>query len=112
MASKLHGDGLYVGSRFILPQHREAYIQMNEQKQLRTKPVLDEQELQLIQQGIAGAFHSKMTVQITVFNPSEDKQLQGTISAINLAAGQFKIVTGEDSWEWISFNQILRVSKE
>ncbi|WP_397386306.1 YolD-like family protein [Paenibacillus sp. VCA1] len=57
MAKKLEGNGLFESSRMILPEHREAYNRYMTHKDLRPKPVIDEQEWQQIGQALQDSFN-------------------------------------------------------
>lgn len=41
---KLEGNGLWEGSRMILPEHKRRIIQDEQQQMKKERPVLDEQE--------------------------------------------------------------------
>ncbi|MDK8193786.1 YolD-like family protein [Paenibacillus sp. UMB7766-LJ446] len=48
MAGKLDDNGVFEGSRMILPEHRDAYVAHMHELNRKDRPVLDEQEWQLI----------------------------------------------------------------
>lgn len=43
MASKI--DDLFTSSRFVLPEHRELYLEMQEEQKLAPRPEIEEDEL-------------------------------------------------------------------
>jgi hypothetical protein len=73
VASKLTGNGIIEGSRIILPEHREAYVKAMSEQERRGKPVLDEQEIQLIEAAIFESYQECKSITLTLFNPFDDR---------------------------------------
>lgn len=110
MGSKLQDNGLFESSRMILPEHREAFIAREEEKMIREKPSLDDQELQMIGMALTESYKNKQPVTITLFDPLEDQQLEGFVTNINMQNRKIKFMVYEDDWEWIDINQIISAS--
>ncbi|MDR0271012.1 YolD-like family protein [Paenibacillus sp.] len=106
MAKKLEANGLFESSRMIIPEHREAYLQYMEHKTLRPKPVIDNQEWQLIGQALLESLQQHAKVTITLYDPYEDKQASGFVTVVNTFRKEIKLRHG-DNWEWIKFDDIL-----
>ncbi|MBY0117832.1 YolD-like family protein [Paenibacillus xylanexedens] len=110
MASKLSENGMYEGSRLILPEHREAYLAQEELQRRRGKPVLDEQELHLIEEAIFESYQECRTVTLTVFSPFDDEELRGVVTSIDKPSRQIKLVRGEEDYSFIKIEEIIKAS--
>lgn len=106
MAKKLEGNGLFESSRLMLPEHREAYNRQFLTKDPKPKPVIDEQEWQMIAQTLQESFEEHARVDITLYDPYEDKEVSGFVTVINTYLQEIKLRDG-DGWEWIKFDDIL-----
>ncbi|WP_260986700.1 YolD-like family protein [Paenibacillus xylanexedens] len=91
MASKLSENGMYEGSRLILPEHRGAYLAQEELQRRRGKPVLDEQEMHLIEEAIFESYQECRTVTLTVFSPFDDEELRGSSHQLTNQTGESKL---------------------
>lgn len=111
MVKKLQGNGIFEGSRMVLPEHREAYIRRQEANQMseHRKPVLDDQEMQLIERALADSFHDHCKVEITLFELHEDRRIKGIVTTINRTAREIKLSTAAGEWEWIKMKDIISV---
>ncbi|MGN7352330.1 YolD-like family protein [Paenibacillus amylolyticus] len=76
-------NGVFEGSRIILPEHREAYLQEMSIQERRCKPVLDEQEMQLIEESIFESYQDCRSITLTVFNPFDDEVMRGIVTVID-----------------------------
>ncbi|MGF6354100.1 hypothetical protein ABIE27_002010 [Paenibacillus sp. 4624] len=110
MASKLTGNGVFEGSRIILPEHREAYLQEMSVQERRGKPVLDEQEMQLIEEAIFESFQERHSVALTVFNPFDDEEIKGVVATIDRQSRRVKLVRGDEDYSWIQIEEIINAS--
>ncbi|GIO33141.1 hypothetical protein J2TS6_42820 [Paenibacillus albilobatus] len=108
MASKLEGNGLFESSRMILPEHREAYNQYMLHKDPRPRPIIDEQEWQLIGQTLQESLKEHFRVTIELYDPYKDKQVTGFVTVINTFRKEIKL-RDDDDWAWINFKDILSV---
>ncbi|MGP3787134.1 YolD-like family protein [Paenibacillus sp. 1A_MP2] len=110
MASKLSENGIYEGSRLILPEHREAYLAQEELQRRRGKPVLDEQEMQLIEEAILESYQECRSVTLTVFNPFDDEDIRGVVASIDKPNRRIKLVRAEEDYSWIKIEEITAAS--
>ncbi|WP_405154796.1 YolD-like family protein [Paenibacillus sp. FSL K6-0108] len=110
MASKLTDNGVFEGSRIILPEHREAYLIAMSEQERRGKPVLDEQEMQLIEGAILESYQECCSVALTVFNPFDDEEIRGVVAAIDKPSRRIKLVRGEEDYSWIRIEEITAAS--
>lgn len=107
MAGKLEGNGLYESSRMILPEHREALLKQMKEQERRGKPVLDDQEVQLIEQALIESYNRRIPVTVTVFNPFDDEVLRGIVTSVNTSLREVKLVRGDEDYSWIKLEQII-----
>lgn len=107
MAKKLESNGLFDSSRMMLPQHKEAILRRQfETNNMHEKPIIDEQEWQLIGQVLQESFLQHVRVRIKLFDPYEDKEISGFVTVINTYLKEIKL-RNEDDWDWVKFENIL-----
>ncbi|QYK62558.1 YolD-like family protein [Paenibacillus sp. S25] len=107
MGKKLEGNGLWESSRIIIPEHKEAYLKLMQDRQRRGKPELDDQEVQLIEQALIESYNSRQPVSVTVFSPFDDMVMTGVVTSINTARREVKLSRGEDDYSWIKLEDII-----
>ncbi|MBU5356168.1 YolD-like family protein [Paenibacillus barcinonensis] len=110
MGKKLIGNGIIESSRMILPEFRDAYLNEMREQERRGKPVLDEQEFQLIENILLESFHECTTVTLTVFNPFDDEVLRGVVTIIDKPNRKIKFVRSEEDYSWIQIEEIINAS--
>ncbi|MCM3131927.1 YolD-like family protein [Paenibacillus polysaccharolyticus] len=106
MASKLHANGVYEGSRMILPEHREAYLAEMEEQKRRGKPQLDEQEIQRIGEVLVQSYKTNCSVDLVVFNPFEDEPVTGVVVGLDNQTNRVKLML-DDDFRWIQLAEIM-----
>ena len=111
MSKKLTGNGLYESSRMILAEHRKAIIKMQHEANRKQKPILHEDEWQIIFENINLSIHSKEEVCVTIFGEYEDRDIQGVVTSVNQYSKKFKIEF-EGDFEWIDFSELISVRGE
>lgn len=107
MSKKLEENGLWESSRIIIPEHKEAYLRLMQDRQRRGKPELDDQEVQLIEQALIESYNSRTTVTLLVFSPFDDEELSGVVTSINTARREVKLFRGEDDFSWVKLEDII-----
>lgn len=107
MGRKLEGNGIFESSRMILPEHaariREHYIEETR----RSKPILDDQEVQLIEQALVNSYNRRVPVELRVFDPFEDVKVNGVVTVLNSGRRMAKLMQGEDEYRWVEIDDIL-----
>jgi len=106
MSKKLTNNGLFDSSRMMLPQHKEEILKHQHELNRRVKPVIDEQEWQLIGGVLSDSFNRHLRVTLELFDPFETKTASGFVTVINTYTKEIKL-RHEDDWEWIKFEDIL-----
>lgn len=62
------GNMLWESSRMFLPEHKEALMQRKEEKRKVSKPILDEQELAVMDETICEAMEFTYILDVTYFH--------------------------------------------
>lgn len=109
MVSKLTDNGVLEGSRFILPEHREAYLAEMEEQKRRGKPQLDEQEIQRIGEVLTESYNTSCTVDLVLFNPFYDEPVSGVVVGLNTSRREVKLMLDEE-YRWIKLAEIMSAS--
>ncbi|MGF6356179.1 ATP-dependent helicase/DNAse subunit B [Paenibacillus sp. 4624] len=110
MASKLTDNGIIESSRLILPEHRDAYVDHMHEINRKEKPILDEQEWQLIGETLMVSFQERVTVTLTLYDPFDDVVMNGVVDRIDRNRKEIKFVRGEEDYSFIPFKNILGAS--
>jgi hypothetical protein len=100
---------LFEGSRFIITQHREAILEQEKRSRMQTKPILDDQELELVSAAISESFVTLGQVTLTLFDPFENRELIGVVTKIDQQLRRIRIDIG-DEFEWVKMSDIIRAS--
>lgn len=103
-------NGVYEGSRIILPENREAFLKDQKEQERRGKPVLDEQEILLIEAAIFESYQEWKSITVTVFNPFDDEELRGVVTSIDKPNRRIKLVRGEEDYSWPRIEEIIKAS--
>lgn len=106
---KLEGNGLWESSRMMLPEHKEAIIRYQCEEGRRAKPVLDSQEIELIEGALAESFNEHREITITIFDEYEDISLNGIVTSLNIQRREIKLSMGPEDWQWIKVDEIISV---
>lgn len=106
MSKKLTDNGLFDSSRMMLPQHKEEILKHQHELNRQVKPVIDEQEWQLIGEVLSASFNQHVRVTLELFDPFETKKVSGFVTVINTYRKEIKLCY-DDEWEWINFGDII-----
>lgn len=110
MSSKLNDNGIIESSRLMLPEHREAYLAHMHESNRKEKPILDDQEWQLIGQSLLESYQERVAVTLTVFDPFDDSVMRGVVDRIDQNRKEIKFVRGDEDYSFIPFKNILSAS--
>lgn len=106
---KLEGNGLWESSRMMLPEHKEAIIQQQHEEGRRVRPILDAQELELIESALVESFQEHRTVNVRLFNEYEDIEITGIVVLIHTFRREIKLSIAVGEWQWIKIDEIVSV---
>ncbi|WP_153004910.1 YolD-like family protein [Oceanobacillus picturae] len=93
----------------MLPEHKEVLQQHQKELHKRTKPILDEQQIELFSQSIVDAMKRNKDVKMQIFNLYQDSYLIGKVKKISPERDKV-LIKFKDRDEWINFNEILDIS--
>ncbi|MEK5163205.1 YolD-like family protein [Paenibacillus sp. FSL R5-0527] len=110
MTKKLEGNGLWESSRMMLPEHKETIIRKQHEEGRKQRPVLDDQEVELIERAIAQAFREHRRIAICIWGEYEDVEVSGFITIVQTYLREIKLVIEPGEWKWIKIEDILSVS--
>ncbi|MEK5277712.1 MULTISPECIES: YolD-like family protein [Paenibacillus] len=106
---KLEGNGLWEGSRMIMPEHKNRILDDSLKEEVRSKPDLDPQALAEISQVLAQSLEDCSPITITLFGEYEERSIHGIIMRVDQQLKQIKF-RQDDDWEWIKVADIIEVS--
>lgn len=110
MSKKLMGNGLFDSSRFMLPEHSERIRRHYVEEQRKEKPLLDDQEVQLIEQALVESYNRRTEVTLKLFGPFEDVVLTGVVTVLNSSRREVKLLGADEEYQWIGLDEILEVN--
>ncbi|MEK5181333.1 YolD-like family protein [Paenibacillus odorifer] len=109
MAGKLEANGLWEGSRMIMPEHKVRILDDALNEETRKKPDLDPQALVEISQALAQSLEDCSPITLTLFGEFEDKSIHGIVMRVDRQHGQIKF-RHDDDWDWIKVKDVVNAS--
>ncbi|MDB5052923.1 MAG: YolD-like protein [Bacilli bacterium] len=99
-------------TKFLLPEHKVEIIEQEKELQRISRPTLDEQEVEIINEVIGRSVHSDCTIILTLYDVYQHRTLTGHVARIDHQLKQIKIVlfnpyTDAGEWEWIALQDIV-----
>lgn len=104
MGKKLGGNGLWESSRFMLPQHIATINEYRVSLNRRARPILDEQELQLLSMALSESIVMNKRATIKLFDEYEDLQVIGIVERLDQHGRRVKV-----EGEWFKLDDIVAV---
>lgn len=104
MTKKLENNGLWESSRMMLPEHKERIIEMNNRPERRTKPVLDPQRWEEINERLSEACRTGEEIALLLWEPERDRKVRGAIAKLDLPS--YRIFIGG---EWVKLVSIVGI---
>ncbi|KOP66725.1 hypothetical protein AMS62_16890 [Bacillus sp. FJAT-18019] len=104
---KLEGNGLWESSRMMLPEHKETIIRRQLEEGRRERPILDPQEMELIESALAESFHEHHQVTVRLFDEYGNTELVGIVVLIHTFRREIKLSITEEEWHWIKIDDIV-----
>ncbi|WP_373232918.1 YolD-like family protein [Cohnella sp.] len=104
MSKKLENNGLWESSRMMLPEHKERILQANHQLERRTKPVLDMQKREEINELLSEACQTGEEITLVLWDPYENRTVVGTIVKLDILAYRIFI-----AGQWVKLAGIVDV---
>ncbi|QHW35822.1 YolD-like family protein (plasmid) [Paenibacillus rhizovicinus] len=92
--SKLDGNGVW-SSKFIVPEFGAALAKHQLESRRRAKPLLDDQEWEIITQAIGTSRFNREPVKLILFDPFEDVSIEGVVEKFDPQLQQIRM---NSSW--------------
>jgi hypothetical protein len=111
MSKKLEKNGLWESSRMMLPQHKEQSILQLQATEKKTKPELDEQELELVSAALRDSKKKKIAVVLTIFGEYVNRHVSGIVLQVDSRRFRLEMIDpfdGSENWEWIGIDYVLK----
>jgi hypothetical protein len=100
-------------TKFLLPEHKVEIIEQEKELQRISRPTLDEQEVEIINEVIGRSVHTGCTIILTLYGVYQRRTLTGHVARIDYQLKHIKFVlfdsyedTGE--WELIPLQDIMK----
>lgn len=105
---------LFAASRFVLPEHREMYLEMQREQALVPQPLVEEDELNRFNRILYDAFQRGESVTVRYWVPlrrelGEIRAVAGRVKRVDAANRQIQLGSDEGV-SWIAVNRIIEVS--
>lgn len=101
-------ESVWEGSRFMLPEHVQQLRQEMQERGRRSKPLLDPDELELIDQALGYSLLEQEQITIILFDPFADLKVRGAVLKVDKQLRQIKFQSEED-YSWIKIDDVIRV---
>ncbi|WP_342435891.1 YolD-like family protein [Paenibacillus sp. FSL L8-0436] len=103
-------ESIFDCSRMMTPEHKLRIISDEREQQWRDrkKPVLDAQELELIDQVLAYSKRYGEQITVTMFDPVQDIKVRGVVLAVDRQLRQIKLQMEYD-YSWIKIDGVIQV---
>ncbi|RXZ77986.1 YolD-like family protein [Paenibacillaceae bacterium] len=105
MSKKLTGNGLWESSRMMLPEHKERINESQENHKKRSKPIIHEDEWEIILRSISDSYLEGFGIEVNLFTLYGDRMISGTVSQISSHSKKFRINFSE-GYEWVDFTEV------
>jgi hypothetical protein len=103
------GNKLWHGSRFILPEHREAMLSYDHHGQKKERPVLEEDKLYEMSCTLSEAIQNERIVALTVYHPLGNRTIEMIPKRIDPVAKCLKGVDHADQSVSVPLADILDI---
>lgn len=111
MTKKLEGNGLWVSSRMMLPQQRERVIEHRKQENFKSKPILHEDEWEIIAQNLRMSLNYTLVASIELFHERGNKYVKGIVTSVKDFGKKVKVET-DTGFETLDYDQMVSVKLE
>jgi hypothetical protein len=104
-------DGLWKYSRFSIPLHAEQSRRLEIQSKRLERPVLDDQEVEIISTVLFQSHRYQKEVRLTLYTEYDSRSVTGIVTCCQ--RDSFRLdnedpSTGEADWEWIMFGDVIK----
>ncbi|KQY90931.1 hypothetical protein ASD24_24345 [Paenibacillus sp. Root52] len=111
MSRKLEANGLWESNRMMLPQHKERINEHRTQIQYQSKPIIHDDEWEIIAQNLEMSLNYTIPASFEVFNELGNWYVHGTVTSISRQSNKIKIEK-DHGFEHVDFDQLISVKLE
>jgi hypothetical protein len=108
MSKKLENNGLWESSRMMLPEHREAFMAMQKAAEKRAKPMLHDDEYEVMIRCIKESYYTQKTIVVELFHEYEAEYVSGRVTRIDEQMRHIRL-DRSDEHTWVAVEQIVQV---
>lgn len=92
----------------MLPEHKERIKRHQQESGRRPRPVIDEQEWELIGNRLQESMQERTKITALLFDPFEQIEVTGIVVDIDMYGRRFKLLQDEE-WQWIKLEDVIEV---
>lgn len=102
-------ESIWDCSRMMLPEHKQRIIKEERDQKWHECPMLDPQEVELIERALYKSMEEHSAVTLTLFDPFEDNLVRGVVMKLDKEHG-IKFRWSEDDGDWYTIENIIGVN--
>ncbi|ANY67719.1 hypothetical protein BBD42_15535 [Paenibacillus sp. BIHB 4019] len=102
MSKKLSDNGIWESSRMIISEHRERILDHYRELAEKEKPILYEDEREVIYARISESYEHKISITLVLFDRYEDTRVIGVIERIDAINKRVRV-----DGEWFFVNEVI-----
>ncbi|MDA3129110.1 YolD-like family protein [Aliibacillus thermotolerans] len=102
------GNKLWEGSRMFLPEHKQALIDWQKEQQKVTKPILDEQELDVLNRTLHTALVQQASLRITYYEEGHLLEIVGYVDKFFESRKELRIVDVSEQIHHLQIDNIIQ----
>lgn len=91
----------------IIPEHKERILRDQKKWKLKQRPVLDEQEWEIISRAIGNSKVNQETITLVLYGEYEDTEVTGIVTKVDQQLRRVR-VDQDDEWQWIALTDIIK----
>ncbi|SYX84583.1 YolD-like family protein [Paenibacillus alvei] len=108
MSKKLNGNGLWESSRMMLPEHKESIGHHRHEHGRRPRPVIDEQEWELIGSRLQESMQEQTAITLEMYDPFESCQLTGIVLDVDIQSKRLRLLLDGEK-QWVRIDDIIAI---
>jgi YolD-like protein len=93
----------------FLPEHVKLLREYDRENKKKTKPQLDEQQLELMQEIICDAMDNNLQLCFTYFEKDDFRLMIGKVHYVDLFRGELRLIDGQNEMHRLRFMDLLDV---
>lgn len=102
-------ESIWDCSRMMLPEYKQRIIQEESEQGRCVRPVLDPQEVELIERALYKSMEDHSAVTLTLYDPFENRSAKGIVMKVDRQLG-IKLRWSDDDWDWMRIEDVIDVT--